>query len=86
MAIKRPTKGKGTPSHKPVASAPLRHVDVRASQQMVVGEAGERNQCLLELRPLGDSDRIRDVALAPRQSYEALASSHMRASRSYTFR
>jgi predicted RNA-binding Zn-ribbon protein involved in translation (DUF1610 family) len=38
MAIKRPTKGKGTPSHKPVATAPLRHVDVRAPQQMVSGE------------------------------------------------
>jgi hypothetical protein len=38
MAIKRPSKGKGTPSHKPVASAPLRHVDVRAPQQMVSGE------------------------------------------------
>jgi predicted RNA-binding Zn-ribbon protein involved in translation (DUF1610 family) len=38
MAIKRPTKGKGTPSHKPVASAPLRHVDVRPPQQMVAGE------------------------------------------------
>ena len=38
MAIKRPTKGKGTPSHKPVATAPLRHVDVRAMQQMVPGE------------------------------------------------
>ena len=38
MAIKRPTKGKVAPSHKPVASAPLRHVDVRAPQQMVPGE------------------------------------------------
>ncbi len=38
MAIKRPAKGKGAPSHKPVASAPLRHVDVRAPQQMVPGE------------------------------------------------
>ena len=38
MAIKRPIKGKGTPSHKPVASAPLRHVDVKAPQQMVLGE------------------------------------------------
>src|SRR5580658_9322944 len=38
MAIKRPTKSRGTPSHKPVASAPLRHVDVRAPQQMVQGE------------------------------------------------
>jgi hypothetical protein len=38
MAIKRPTKSRGTASHKPAASAPLRHVDVRASQQMVPGE------------------------------------------------
>jgi predicted RNA-binding Zn-ribbon protein involved in translation (DUF1610 family) len=38
MAIKRPAKAKGAPSHKPVASAPLRHVDVRAPQQMVQGE------------------------------------------------
>ena len=38
MAIKRPTKDKGKPSHRPVASAPLRHVDVRAPQQMVPGE------------------------------------------------
>lgn len=38
MAIKRPTRGKGTPTHKPVASAPLRHVDVRRPQQMVPGE------------------------------------------------
>jgi hypothetical protein len=38
MAIKRPTKGRGTPSHKPIASAPLRHVNVRAPQQMVPGE------------------------------------------------
>jgi len=38
MAIKRPTKSRGTPSHKPVTSAPLRHVDVRAPQQMVPDE------------------------------------------------
>jgi hypothetical protein len=38
MAIKRPTKSRGTPSHKPIASAPLRHVDVRAPRQMVPGE------------------------------------------------
>ena len=38
MAIKRPTKSKGAPSHKPAASAPLRHVDVRAPQQMVLGQ------------------------------------------------
>ena len=39
MAIKRPTKSRGTLSHKPVASAPLRHIDVRAPRQMVPGEA-----------------------------------------------
>jgi hypothetical protein len=38
MAIKRSVKSRGTPSHKPVASAPLRHVDVRAAQQMAAGE------------------------------------------------
>jgi hypothetical protein len=38
MAIKRPTKSRGTPSHKPAASAPLRRVDVRAPQGMVAGE------------------------------------------------
>jgi hypothetical protein len=38
MAIKRPTKAKGAPSHQSVVSAPLRHVDVRAPQQMVSGE------------------------------------------------
>lgn len=38
MAIKRSTKGRGTPLHKPAASAPLRHVDVRAVQRMVAGE------------------------------------------------
>jgi|SRR5271155_1787829 len=38
MAIKRPTKSRGTPSHKPVASAPLRHVDVTAPQRMAPGE------------------------------------------------
>jgi hypothetical protein len=38
MAIKRTSKGKGTPAHKPGATAPLRHVDVRAPQQMVPGE------------------------------------------------
>jgi predicted RNA-binding Zn-ribbon protein involved in translation (DUF1610 family) len=39
MAIKRPTKSRGTPSHKPAASAPLRHVDIRAPQQMAPGES-----------------------------------------------
>jgi len=38
MAIKRSAKGRGTPSHKPAASAPLRHVDIKACRQMVAGE------------------------------------------------
>ena len=38
MAIKRPAKSRGTPSHKPVVSAPLRHVDVKVPQQMVPEE------------------------------------------------
>lgn len=38
MAIKRPTKSKSAPSHKPVATPPLRHVDVRPPQQMVPDE------------------------------------------------
>lgn len=45
MAIKRPTKSRGTFSHKPVASAPLRHVNVRAPQQMVLGELYEGWLC-----------------------------------------
>ena len=38
MAIKRTLKGKGSISHKPAATAPLRHIDVRPPQQMVPGE------------------------------------------------
>jgi len=38
MAIKRPMRSRGTPSHKPAASAPLRHIDVRTPRQMVPGE------------------------------------------------
>jgi hypothetical protein len=38
MAIKRPTKSKSTATHEPVATAPLRHVDVRPPQQMIPGE------------------------------------------------
>ena len=45
MAIKRPTKSRGTSSHKAIASAPLRHVDVRAPQQMVPGEVYEGWLC-----------------------------------------
>jgi hypothetical protein len=38
MALKRPTKSRGTPSHKPVTSTPLRHVEVRAARQMMPDE------------------------------------------------
>lgn len=38
MAIKRPTKSRGAPSHQPVAFAPLRRVEIKALQQMVPGE------------------------------------------------
>jgi predicted RNA-binding Zn-ribbon protein involved in translation (DUF1610 family) len=37
MAIKRPTKSRGTPSRKPVTSITVRHVDVRSKPQMVPG-------------------------------------------------
>jgi len=37
MAIKRPTKSRGTPSRKPVTSVALRHVDVRSKLQLVPG-------------------------------------------------
>jgi predicted RNA-binding Zn-ribbon protein involved in translation (DUF1610 family) len=38
MAIKRPAKGRGTPSHKPLAASPLRHIDVRVPRQMEPNE------------------------------------------------
>jgi hypothetical protein len=38
MAIKRPARNRGTPVRKAVASAAVRHVDVRAKHQMVPGE------------------------------------------------
>jgi hypothetical protein len=38
MAIKRPAKNRGTPVRKSVASAPVRHVDVKAQHQMVPGD------------------------------------------------
>ncbi|HEX4023460.1 MAG TPA: hypothetical protein VHX52_01960 [Steroidobacteraceae bacterium] len=38
MAIKRPSKSRGTPVRKPVAfSTAVRHIDVRAKHQMVAG-------------------------------------------------
>ena len=37
MAIKRPTKSRGTPSRKPVASVAVRHVDLWSKSQMVPG-------------------------------------------------
>src|SRR5205823_7910445 len=38
MAIKRPTKSRGTPTRKPVASVAPRHVDLRLKTQMVPGD------------------------------------------------
>jgi hypothetical protein len=38
MAIKRPTKSRGMPSRKAVASVAVRHVDVRMKAQMVPGD------------------------------------------------
>ncbi|HUO80246.1 MAG TPA: hypothetical protein VMU00_08885 [Steroidobacteraceae bacterium] len=38
MAIKRPTKSRGTPSRKPVASVAVRHVDLRPKLQMIPGD------------------------------------------------
>lgn len=38
MAIKRPSKSRGTSLRKTAASAPVRHVDVRAPRQMVPGD------------------------------------------------
>lgn len=38
MAIKRPSKSRGTPVRKAVTSAPVRHVDVRTRHQMVAEE------------------------------------------------
>jgi len=37
MAIKRPIKNRGTPSRKPVTSAAVHHIDVRAQPHMVSG-------------------------------------------------
>ena len=37
MAIKRPTRSRGTPSRRPVASVAARHVDLRSKLQMVPG-------------------------------------------------
>jgi len=45
MAIRRPTKKAGVRHHKSVASAPLRHVDVRAPQQVTPGEVYVGWQC-----------------------------------------
>jgi predicted RNA-binding Zn-ribbon protein involved in translation (DUF1610 family) len=37
MAIKRPTKSRGTPSRNPVTSVAMRHVDLMSKPQMVPG-------------------------------------------------
>ena len=38
MAIKRPSKSRGTPVRQPVTSPGLRHVEVRVPHQMVAGD------------------------------------------------
>lgn len=68
MAIRRPTKAKGTPSHKPVASAPLRHVDVRPPQQMVPGEVFVGWLC--KNRSCGRVIAIAEAALGGKASAE----------------
>ena len=37
MAIKRPTRSRGTPSRKPVTSVAVRHVDLMSKLQMAPG-------------------------------------------------
>ncbi len=37
MAIKRPTKSRGTPTRRPVASVAPRHVELRSKPQMIPG-------------------------------------------------
>ena len=44
MALKRSAKSSGKPVNKPMASA-VRHVDVKAKQQMVGGETYEGWRC-----------------------------------------
>lgn len=39
MAIKRPSKSRGTPVRKPVSTTTIRHVEVVPVQRMVAGEA-----------------------------------------------
>ena len=46
MAIKRPTKSRGTPLRRPVSSAAaVRHIEVRPKHQMVAGELYEGWLC-----------------------------------------
>ncbi len=45
MAIKRASKSRGTPVRRPVSSAAVRHVEVRAKHQMVPGELYEGWLC-----------------------------------------
>ena len=70
MAIKRPSKSRGTPVHKAVTSPGLRHVDVRMPHQMVPGDlylgwACKNKACGLVIA----------IALTPAGSKPALADS-----------
>jgi len=37
MAIKRPSKSRGAPLHKPASAAAVRHIDVMTTRQMLAG-------------------------------------------------
>jgi predicted RNA-binding Zn-ribbon protein involved in translation (DUF1610 family) len=67
MAIKRPTKSRGMPSRKPVASVAVRHVDLRLKPQMVpgnlyVGWLCKNRSCgaliAIALPPAGSTDAV----------------------------
>ncbi len=45
MAIKRPSKSRGTPVRRPASSAAVRHIEVRPKHQLVPGETYEGWLC-----------------------------------------
>jgi hypothetical protein len=70
MAIKRPSKNRGTPVRQPVTSAAMRHVDVRVAHQMTPGDAYLGWLCKNKACGL-----VIAVAVAPAGSKPALAES-----------
>jgi len=67
MAIKRPTRSRGMPSRKPVASVAVRHVDLRLKPQMVPG-----NRYVGWLCKNRSCGALIAIALPPAGSKEAL--------------